>query len=128
VPKAIQSFHLADIDIWMLTGDKMETAENIAKTCGLINPAMLVKNCKTDLDEGGSETALMTNVLHTLEQIRTDFDSTDDKTALVIDGNSLQYILFDPNNHEKVKQHPELSTTESLTLVENCKKIFIQLS
>ena len=24
--------------IWMLTGDKMETAENIAKSCNLIQP------------------------------------------------------------------------------------------
>lgn len=25
-----------DIKVWMLTGDKMETAENIAKSCNLI--------------------------------------------------------------------------------------------
>jgi phospholipid-transporting ATPase len=25
-----------DIKVWMLTGDKMETAENIAKSCRLI--------------------------------------------------------------------------------------------
>jgi P-type E1-E2 ATPase len=27
---------LKDIKVWMLTGDKMETAENIAKSCRLI--------------------------------------------------------------------------------------------
>ena len=27
-----------DIKVWMLTGDKMETAENIAKSCRLIQP------------------------------------------------------------------------------------------
>jgi phospholipid-translocating ATPase len=48
VPKTIQAFHMAGIDIWMLTGDKMETAENIAKTCGLINSTMKVRNVKTD--------------------------------------------------------------------------------
>jgi phospholipid-transporting ATPase len=26
----------ANIKVWMLTGDKMETAENIAKSCKLI--------------------------------------------------------------------------------------------
>ena len=28
----------ADVKVWMLTGDKMETAENIAKSCRLIQP------------------------------------------------------------------------------------------
>jgi phospholipid-transporting ATPase len=27
-----------EIKVWMLTGDKMETAENIAKSCNLIQP------------------------------------------------------------------------------------------
>lgn len=27
---------IVDIKVWMLTGDKMETAENIAKSCNLI--------------------------------------------------------------------------------------------
>lgn len=27
---------ILDIKVWMLTGDKMETAENIAKSCNLI--------------------------------------------------------------------------------------------
>lgn len=29
---------LAKIKVWMLTGDKMETAENIARSCKLIQP------------------------------------------------------------------------------------------
>jgi magnesium-transporting ATPase (P-type) len=31
-------FYWSDIKVWMLTGDKMETAENIAKSCRLIQP------------------------------------------------------------------------------------------
>ena len=31
---------MKDIKVWMLTGDKLETAENIAKSCNLILPNM----------------------------------------------------------------------------------------
>ena len=36
VPEVIADFLLADIKVWMLTGDKMETAENIGYSCRLI--------------------------------------------------------------------------------------------
>ena len=36
VPETIADLLRANIKIWMLTGDKMETAENIAKSCRLI--------------------------------------------------------------------------------------------
>ena len=36
VPWTISQLILANIRIWMLTGDKMETAENIARSCELI--------------------------------------------------------------------------------------------
>jgi phospholipid-translocating ATPase len=31
-----------DIKVWMLTGDKLETAENIARSCNLVEPEMKV--------------------------------------------------------------------------------------
>lgn len=34
--RASNSINNSDIKVWMLTGDKMETAENIAKSCRLI--------------------------------------------------------------------------------------------
>jgi len=40
VPEAIQDFLLAGIKVWMLTGDKRETAKNIAIACNLIDPEM----------------------------------------------------------------------------------------
>ena len=36
VPETIADLQQADIKIWMLTGDKLETAENIAQSCRLI--------------------------------------------------------------------------------------------
>ena len=37
VPDTIRDLRLAAIKIWMLTGDKIDTAENIGKSCNLIN-------------------------------------------------------------------------------------------
>ena len=36
VPETIRDLIRANIKVWMLTGDKMETAENIAISCKLI--------------------------------------------------------------------------------------------
>lgn len=36
VPSVIADLLKGNINVWMLTGDKMETAENIAKSCQLI--------------------------------------------------------------------------------------------
>lgn len=38
VPEAIQTMHSAGINVWMITGDKAETAIAIGKKCALIQP------------------------------------------------------------------------------------------
>ncbi len=38
VIQTIQDLKRANIKVWMLTGDKFETAENIATSCKLIDP------------------------------------------------------------------------------------------
>ncbi|XP_048220565.1 phospholipid-transporting ATPase VD isoform X2 [Perognathus longimembris pacificus] len=38
VPESIEALHQAGIKIWMLTGDKQETAVNIAHACRLLRP------------------------------------------------------------------------------------------
>jgi P-type E1-E2 ATPase len=40
VSEVIHDFLEAKIKVWMLTGDKLETAENIGKSCKLITPQM----------------------------------------------------------------------------------------
>ena len=38
---------ILDIKFWMLTGDKLETAENIGKSCKLLTPDMsLMRMCQ----------------------------------------------------------------------------------
>lgn len=41
VPYTIASFLKANIKVWMLTGDALGTAKNIAKSCRLLTPDML---------------------------------------------------------------------------------------
>jgi P-type E1-E2 ATPase len=33
VPKTIEKLLKANIKVWMLTGDKLDTAENVARSC-----------------------------------------------------------------------------------------------
>jgi phospholipid-transporting ATPase len=40
VPDTIQSLHEANIKVWMLTGDKLETAESIGYSTRLLTPVM----------------------------------------------------------------------------------------
>jgi P-type E1-E2 ATPase len=39
VPETLQALGAAGIHLWMLTGDKVETAVNVAISCGLVTPA-----------------------------------------------------------------------------------------
>eukprot|EP00727_Mastigamoeba_balamuthi_P007991 m51a1_g3812 putative probable phospholipid-transporting atpase id isoform x2 (1077) ;mRNA; r:257639-262020 len=76
VPEAISTLLRAGIDVWVITGDKQETAINIGYSCKLITPesklvivtAKTVEECKTRLeeaihkcDENGEDNALVIN-------------------------------------------------------------------
>ena len=54
VPEVIQELREANIKIWMLTGDKLSTAYNIALSCNLINKNLktfFIKGVEKKLDE-----------------------------------------------------------------------------
>jgi len=53
VPQTIHSLQKAGIKIWMLTGDKLETAENIGEACKLIKPGMNVTRLSTNQEVKG---------------------------------------------------------------------------
>ena len=44
VPETIKKMRIANIKVWMLTGDKMNTAYNIGLSCNLINKEMKIFN------------------------------------------------------------------------------------
>uniref|UniRef100_A0A0E0NUG2 Phospholipid-transporting ATPase n=1 Tax=Oryza rufipogon TaxID=4529 RepID=A0A0E0NUG2_ORYRU len=101
VPEAIEKLREAGIKVWVLTGDKQETAISIGFSCKLLTREMTQivinsnsrESCRKSLDDAIS----MVNKLRSL--------STDSQArvplALIIDGNSLVYI-FDTEREEKL--------------------------
>ena len=53
VPETIKDLRMAGIKIWVLTGDKIDTAENISLSCNLITPKQ--KLFKVYVSEGETE-------------------------------------------------------------------------
>ncbi|KAJ9697349.1 hypothetical protein PVL29_009246 [Vitis rotundifolia] len=111
VPSCIETLSRAGIKIWVLTGDKMETAINIAYACSLINNDMkqFIISSETDAireveDRGDqveiarfikdSVTADLKKFLEEAQQYLHTLSGP--KLALVIDGKCLMYAL-DPN-------------------------------
>lgn len=90
VPETIHTLQQANIKVWVLTGDRQETAINIGMSSKLLSEDMtlLIIN---------EETAAMTrdNIQKKLEAIRNNAEGAIemDTLALVIDGKSLTYAL-----------------------------------
>ncbi|KAH8415892.1 hypothetical protein KR222_003038 [Zaprionus bogoriensis] len=87
VPETIQALLEAGIYIWVLTGDKQETAINIGYSCRLIKHSMDI----IILNEESLDATRDVILRHTGE-----FKSStakDTNTALVIDGKTLKYAL-----------------------------------
>ncbi|XP_040029726.2 putative phospholipid-transporting ATPase IA isoform X2 [Gasterosteus aculeatus] len=87
VPETIETLMKADIKIWILTGDKQETAINIGHSCKLLtkNMGMLVINEDT-LDRTREALSHHCGMLGDALHKENDF-------ALIIDGKTLKYAL-----------------------------------
>jgi magnesium-transporting ATPase (P-type) len=55
VQECIRDFKTAEIKMWMLTGDKEETAHSVAVSCGFIDPS---ESCKPIVINGHNQAAL----------------------------------------------------------------------
>lgn len=47
MPEVIEDFHQAGMKVWMLTGDKLETAENIGFSSKMFNEKMYIFKLQT---------------------------------------------------------------------------------
>lgn len=47
VPETLKDLIYADIKVWMLTGDKMETAQSIGFSCNLLSHEFDILKCST---------------------------------------------------------------------------------
>ncbi|XP_062992468.1 phospholipid-transporting ATPase IA isoform X1 [Elgaria multicarinata webbii] len=87
VPETIETLMKADIKIWILTGDKQETAINIGHSCKLLrkNMGLLVIN-EGSLDATRETLSHHCSTLGDALRKENDF-------ALIIDGKTLKYAL-----------------------------------
>ncbi|XP_072996972.1 phospholipid-transporting ATPase 1 [Typha latifolia] len=94
VPEAIESLRQAGIKVWVLTGDKQETAISIGYSCKLLSNEMTQivinshskESCRKNLEDA----IAMCNKFSTISPASQN-DAV--SLALIIDGNSLVYIL-----------------------------------
>ncbi|XP_067627473.1 probable phospholipid-transporting ATPase IA isoform X3 [Eurosta solidaginis] len=87
VPETIASLLDAGIYIWVLTGDKQETAINIGYSCKLISHSMDI----IILNEGSLDATR--DIIHRHVDELKSTDMKDCNVALVIDGQTLKYAL-----------------------------------
>ncbi|KAI2615365.1 phospholipid-translocating P-type ATPase [Hypoxylon sp. NC1633] len=113
VPDSIELLGRAGIKLWVLTGDKVETAINIGFSCNLLNNDMELIHLKVDEDETGKtadevflgqlEQELdkhlnlfgITGSDEDLTHARKNHEPPAPTHALVIDGFSLRWVLHD---------------------------------
>lgn len=101
VPEAIESLRQAGIKVWVLTGDKQETAISIGYSSKLLTSEMtqIIINChsKDSCRKSLEDAFAMTNRLAAMflgaQNSLTGTGSRGIPLALIIDGNSLVYIL-----------------------------------
>ncbi|XP_045834472.1 phospholipid-transporting ATPase IB-like [Meles meles] len=93
VPETITTLLKANIRIWVLTGDKQETAINIAYSCKLISAHMF----RIQLNLNSFEATQQAITRH-CEALGTQITKEND-LALIIDGETLKYAL-----HSEIKR------------------------
>ncbi|KAL7621088.1 phospholipid transporting ATPase [Parahypoxylon ruwenzoriense] len=113
VPDTIELLGRAGIKLWVLTGDKVETAINIGFSCNLLNNDMELIHLKVDEDETGNTTdeAFLGQIEEELDKglrmfgitgsdedlvhARKNHEPPAPTHALIIDGFTLRWVLHD---------------------------------
>ncbi|KAJ0962834.1 hypothetical protein J5N97_027956 [Dioscorea zingiberensis] len=106
VPECIDKLAQAGIKIWVLTGDKMETAINIGFACSLLRQGMKqiiitlespeIKLLEKEGNKDAIAKASKESVIRQITEGKTlTSSSTTESFALIIDGKSLAYALED---------------------------------
>ena len=110
VPEAIESLRTAGIKVWVLTGDKQETAISIGYSSKLLTSKMtqiiINSNSKESCKKSLEDAIIMSKKLTTISGTTNDTGGTSGAgltpVALIIDGTSLVYIL-DSELEERVR-------------------------
>jgi phospholipid-transporting ATPase len=92
VSRCIQQLFKANIKVWMLTGDKLETADNIGRSCQLLTSDMKVIAC-AESDPRSAIDIIQQNLSGTGKQT---------KVGLIIEGAQLTNCLHESNRKKFV--------------------------
>ena len=84
-----------DIKVWMLTGDKEETAMNISYACSLLGDSIqqVVVNATTCVDEATLRTKRNTAAREFMDNAKGMAGGTEKEISLIIDGEALEMAL-----------------------------------
>ncbi|KAL6009642.1 Alanine--tRNA ligase [Asimina triloba] len=101
VPEAIESLRQAGIKVWVLTGDKQETAISIGYSCKLLTGDMTQiiinsnskESCKKSLEDAKAMSKKITAMSSSAQNTEGGVGTAAVPLALIIDGTSLVYIL-----------------------------------
>ncbi|XP_075356139.1 phospholipid-transporting ATPase VD isoform X3 [Mycteria americana] len=136
VPDTIQALRKAGIKIWMLTGDKRETAVNIAYACKLLEPDDRIFTLKSQSRDACA--LVMSKILEDIQKNTSAKKNPSQKlgnvsaspstqapafsAGLVIDGRTLEHVLHDS------LQNIFLELTEKCRAVVCCRATPLQKS
>lgn len=117
VPEAIEKLHQAGIKLWILTGDKLQTAIEIGFSCNLLSSSMEIMIISADHEQGAraqleaacnkiaasGRPVIVRNTqrgpFHRKRQEKRQFDGNEDDVsdksafAVVVDGETLKFCL-----------------------------------
>ncbi|CAH9123163.1 unnamed protein product [Cuscuta epithymum] len=99
VPECINKLTAAGIKIWVLTGDKMETAINIGYACSLLRPGMkliiitLDSPKKSTLESREKDAEDLRRVTTQVNDGMSQIESSTELVGLIIDGTALSFAL-----------------------------------
>lgn len=107
VPQCIEDLRRAGIKVWVLTGDKLETAINIGYASNLLDGDMKLWTIRGHDD---SEKVLqdMINICNKLDEIQQNYEQDEENTeppvvnALIIEGSALVHIFETAESKERL--------------------------
>ncbi|EPB84177.1 hypothetical protein HMPREF1544_09040 [Mucor circinelloides 1006PhL] len=107
VPQCIEDLRKAGIKIWVLTGDKLETAINIGYASNLLDGDMRLWKVRGE-DEADKVMQSLVDTSDKLDEIEAKYEQEGDynapmkENALVIEGSALVHIFESPEAKEKL--------------------------
>ena len=106
VKRDIEDFIEADINFWMITGDKMDTAETIGHSCGIISEDSEVFKIREKNNEE--------QILEEIENIKNEISKADEELEKIISHHNKKL--------EKIKNIEENKNNNIINVINNTKE------